>query len=134
MCVRGASALDELLAEYPDARLTLQVVWEPVLTTDFAPPLTRVLGRLKDRRVIQYWDPDRLLSEDMVRSVNENPRRFGREETLPPDYVAWDVVAVFRREAKWERDLPTPAHYAGPVVQSIDGVRKAIEEQLAASF
>ena len=112
----------------------VQIVWEPVLATDFAAPLTRVLGRLKDPRVIQYWDPDRLLSGDMVRSVNENPRRFGREEALPPDFVAWDVVAVFGREARWERDLPTPVHYGGPVVHSIDGVRKAIEEQLAAPF
>lgn len=132
MCVEGASALDQLLAEFPGARLRVQVVWEPVLKTDIAPPLTGVLGRLRDRRVTQYWDPGRVVSTDLVRSVNENPARYGREESLPPGFIAWDVVAVFARSARWERDLPVPVHYDDPVVHAIDETRKAITEALAA--
>jgi len=130
--VRGASALDQLLAEFPEARLRVQVVWEPVLKSDIAAPLTRVLGLLKDRRVTQYWDPDRVVSTDLVRSVNGAPSRYGREEALPPDFIAWDVVAVFSSTAKWESDLPTPVHYDGPVVHAIDATRKAITDALAA--
>jgi hypothetical protein len=129
--VRGASALDELLAEFPDAKLRVQVVWEPVLKTDIGAPVSRVLGQLEDRRVTQYWDPRRVISSDFIRSVNENPKNYGREEQLPPDFIAWDVVAVFGKSAHWERDLPTPAHYDGPVVHAIDSTRQAIAEQLA---
>ena len=129
--MRGASALDELLAEFPDAKLRVQVVWEPVLKTDIGAPVSRVLGLLEDRRVTQYWDPGRVISTDLIRSVNENPKKYGLEEQLPPDFIAWDVVAVFANSAHWERDLPTPAHYDGPVVQAIESTRKAIADELA---
>ena len=131
MCVRGASALNDLLAEFPDAKLRVQIVWEPVLKTDIAAPVSRVLRLLDDRRVRQYWDPGHVVSSDLTRSVNENPNRYGREESLPPDFVAWDVVAVFRKSAHWDRDLPPPQHYDGPVVQAIGSTRTAIAEQLA---
>lgn len=131
--MRGASALDRLLAEFPDAPLQVQVVWEPVLKSDIAAPLSGVLAMLTDRRVTQYWDPGRIISADLVRSVNETPARYGFEETLPPGFVAWDVVAVFARSTHWERDLPVPLHYDGPVVNAIDGTRKAISELLTAT-
>jgi hypothetical protein len=108
------------------------VVWEPVLKSDIAAPLSGVLAQFSDRRVTQYWDPGRLISADLVRSVNETPARYGFEESLPPGFVAWDVVAVFARSARWEGDLPVPLHYDGPVVQAIDATRKAITEALAA--
>jgi len=126
--VRGASALDELLAEFPDAALRVQVVWEPVLPTDIAPPLTRTLRLLDDRRVTQYWDPELTLSDDIVRSVNRDPGRYGFEEALPPGFVAWDVVAVFARSERWTTDLPVPAYYGGPVADAdvLEATRKAI--------
>lgn len=128
--MRGASALDVMLGEFPNAKLSVQVVWEPVLKTDIGAPVSRVLGLLQDRRVTQYWDPGHVVSSDLVRSVNENPKNYGREEPLPPEFIAWDVVAVFGTSAEWVRDLPTPAHYDGPVVQAIDSTRLAIAEQL----
>lgn len=133
MCVRGASVLNELLAEFPDAQLRVQVVWEPVLKTDIAPPVTRVLGLLSDRRVAQYWDPNRVVSADLVRSVNEDPARYRRDDRLPPGFVSWDVVAVFTKSAHWERDLPVPIYYGGPVRDVIDGSRQAIANALAAA-
>jgi hypothetical protein len=120
-----------LLGEFPNAKLRVLIVWEPVLKSDIAAPLSRVLGRLEDRRVTQYWDPGRVISSDLIRSVNEDPKRYGRDEPLPPDFIAWDVVAVFATSAHWGRNLPVPVHYGGPVVDAIDGTRKAIAEQLA---
>jgi hypothetical protein len=38
------------------------VVWEPVLTTDFAAPSTTSLGRIPDVRASQYWDRKPALS------------------------------------------------------------------------
>lgn len=126
MCVRGASALNRLLRDFPDADLVVQVVWEPVLATDVAPPLSRVLGLMDDRRVTQHWDPARVLSADLVRAVNAFPERYGFEEPLSPDFVAWDVVAVFGPGARWERDVPVPAYYGGPVADVIEPTRNAI--------
>ena len=128
--MRGASALDRLLAEFPEAHLQVQVVWEPVLKSDIAAPLSGVLASLKDRRVVQYWDPGRVISADLVRCVNETPARYGFEEALPPGFVAWDVVAVFPKSVRWERDLPVPLQYDGPVVNAVDVTRKAIAEAL----
>lgn len=131
MCVRGASALNGLLAEFPDAQLRIQVVWEPVLKSDIAAPLTRVLGLLHDRRVTQYWDPNRVVSADLVRSVNTEPTRYRRKDRLPPGFIAWDVIAVFAKSAHWEHDLPVPDYYGGPVRESIDDSRHAITVALA---
>jgi len=119
-----------MLGEFPDRSLSVQVVWLPVLKSDVAPPLTGVLGLIKDPRVRQYWDPDRALSRDLVRSVNDAPARYGLDEALPPGFVAWDVVAVFGGSARWERDLPPPARYGGPVVREIDETRRAVEDAL----
>jgi hypothetical protein len=131
MCVRGASALNELLAEFPDARVQVQVVWEPVLKTDIAAPLTKVLGLLDDHRVSQYWDPNRVVSEDLVRAVNAHPSRYRLEEALPPGFIAWDAVAVFGTDARWESELPVPAYYGGPVAHVTEETRESIAEQVA---
>ena len=130
--MRGASALDELLAEFPDAPLHVQVVWEPVLATDIAPPLTRVLRRIDDPRVIQYWDPHRVVSAELVRAGNADPARYGLDGPFPPGFIAWDLVAVFDPGARWERDPPVPVSYGGPVVDAIADARSAIAEALAA--
>ena len=129
--MRGASALDHLLAEFNEADLSVFIIWEPVLKTDIAAPLTSVLSLLGDRRVAQFWDPDRVVSADFVRSANTNPARYGLDEPLPPDFVAWDIVAVFAKSARWEHDLPIPDYYGGPVTDSMDAARIAIRNALA---
>ena len=96
-------------------------------------PLTRVLGLLHDRRVAQYWDPGRIVSGDMVRAVNEEPSRYGREDKLPAGFIAWDMVAVFSSSASWHENLPVPTHYGGPVVNAIDETRTAIRDELSAA-
>ena len=104
-----------------------------VLKSDIAAPVNGVLALLTDRRVTQYWDPGRVISADLVRCVNETPARYGFEEALPPGFIAWDVVAVFPKSAQWERDLPVPARYDGPVVGAIDVTRTTIAELLKAT-
>lgn len=129
--MRGASALQDLLAEFPEAELRVQIVWEPVLLSDIAPPRTGVLGRISDPRVTQYWDPGRVLSADLVRAVNTNPARYRLDEPLPSGFIAWDVVSVYGRAARWDGDPPVPLHYDGPVVEAIDATREAIRSALA---
>ncbi len=131
--MRGASALDHLLAEFPEAALRVQVVWEPVIVSDVAAPLSQVLGLVADRRVTQYWDPELVLSDDFVRAVHDDPARYGFDEPLPPGFIAWDVVGVFGRSARWEREPPVLVLSSGPVVEVIDATRIAIAEELAAA-
>ena len=128
--MRGASALNRLLTGLPDAEIQVQVVWEPVLRTDVAAPLSGVLGLLKDRRVLQYWDPDLRLSGDLVRAANHDPARYGLEEPFPPEFVAWDLVAVFGRTARWDGDLPAPLYYGGPVADVIEETKKGLSAAL----
>ena len=113
--MRGASAIGDLLQEFPGAPLRAFVVWEPVLPSDLAPPLSSVLARIPDGRTRQYWDADRALSADILRAVNADPPRYGFEGPLPAEFVVWDVVAVFGPGARWEADLPVPEYYDGPV-------------------
>lgn len=74
------------------------MVWEPVLETDSGPPVPRL--RLHDDRAIQFWDSERIVSTDLVRTVNADPARYGLDAEFPPDFVVWDVAAVFPRSAR----------------------------------
>lgn len=128
--MRGASALDGLLAEFEGAPVRVLVVWEPVLKTDVVGPRNRTLGLVDDPRVAQFWDPGLVVSKDLVRSANTDPTRYGLGEPFPDDFIAWDLVAVFRPGASWRADLPVPEYYSGPVVDAIDEAREAIRRSL----
>jgi len=127
VCLRGASALQRAIDEYPSETLSVLVVWEPVLSTDIAPPTTATLGLVHDSRAVQYWDAGRTLSADLVRSMIANPERYGVEaHDVTPDTIVWDAVAVFPAGARWERDLPVPAFMDFPVVEAADGLRASL--------
>lgn len=111
--------------------MQIHVVWEPVLFTDVSEPVSKVLGLLDDPRIVQYWDAGLVVSADIVRAVNENPPLYGRDEPLPPDFIAWDVVAIFDPSAQWQRNLPPPAYYGGPVEDVLPETRKALVDALA---
>ncbi len=106
--------------------MRLFVVWEPVIATDLAPPTTGTLARIHDRRASQYWDHDRALSADIVRSVMAAPGRYGLTEELYADSIVWDTVAVFPPELRWEREFPVPSYFGVPVVSSVRGLGDAL--------
>jgi hypothetical protein len=105
------------------------VVWEPVIATDFAPPTTGTLTRVRDRRAAQYWDHDRALSAEIVRSVLTDPDRYGLEEKLESNSIVWDTVAVFPPEVRWEGEFPVPAYYGFPVVNAARGLGDALDHE-----
>jgi len=129
--VRGASALQPLLDALPGARVRALVVWEPVIWSDVAPPTSSVLALVRDARAIQYWDVDRALSRDIVRAVNAAPARYGFDAPLDEKFIVWDVVAVFPPGAVWERDLPVPVFYDGPVAYRTEPLERAVSRALA---
>ncbi len=126
--MRGASALQDLLRKSPDAGLRAFVVWEPVLWSDLTPPLTKVLARVSDGRVAQFWDPGRLLSADLVQALRARP---GEAHDDPDDDdIVWDCVAIYPPGARWEEALPAPAYIDCPVVRVIEEVQRRLSTPL----
>lgn len=116
MCLRGASAFQELLEEQPASDVRVFVIWEPVLPSDLFAPSTSSLNRISDARVSQYWDKPRVVS----RSMGETNH----------DSIVWDIVAVYERGKLWEQAPPKPAYSGGAVIDVIDETRKAIKREL----
>ena len=114
--MRGASALEDLLRRTPDPVLAAFVVWEPVIWSDLAPPLTGVLGRVSDRRAAQFWDAERLVSAELRRAI-------GADEDVS---VVWDCVAIYPSGSRWDDRLPAPAFIDCPVVEAIDQVGRRL--------
>jgi hypothetical protein len=114
--VRGASALQDLLTRTPDPALAAFVVWEPVIWSDLAPPLTGVLGRVSDRRAAQIWDRELLVSAEVRRAI-------GADEDVS---VVWDCVAVYPPGTRWDDRLPAPVFIDCPVVEAIDEVGRRL--------
>ena len=111
--MRGASALEALLETQSDPRLRVFVIWEPVLASDLSAPSTVALRRIRDSRVRQYWDRNRVLS----RALGEHDRPS----------VVWDYIAVYKPEQIWTAAPPQPEFTGRPVVRFIDGTRKVLE-------
>ena len=100
--------MQKILEQYPGGRLRVILVWEPVVSTDIAPPTTHALRRLSDPRASQLWDRELSLSRSMRGADDE---------------VVWDYVAAFPAEVRWQDDLPAPAFESSPVVSAIEGLQ-----------
>jgi len=123
--VRGASALQKLLREVPESRLSVLIVWEPVILSDQGPPLSSTLSLVSDGRAAQFWDESRSLSRSMVRSAIEAPSPSAPGDSIRPDTIVWDFVAVFAPGAIWGPS-PRPLFHGGPVVDVIEEVRASL--------
>jgi len=122
--VRGASALEDVLADHPAQRVQVFLVWEPVLWSDVAPPRDSVLALLRDANARQYWDPEKLFSSAWVASTQADPAAWRLEEGLTADNVVWDVVALYPAGSRWEEHLPVPQFVGYPVVEAIGDLRR----------
>jgi len=121
--LQGASAIQEYLEENPGAPVSVFVVWEPVLFSDWIGPTSGTLRRLHDRRGSQLWDRGRLLSSLIHESVRADSNN-GFARCSEPGHVVWDVVAVFPPGGRWESRMPSPSYCDGAVVGIMDGFRK----------
>ncbi len=117
--MRGASALQGALDGFPDAKLAVLVVWEPVIVTDLGPPGTRTLARVNDARARQFWDPDLSLSAAMLADARRRPDLFPEISEIDDEAVVWDVVATWPPGVRWESAMPPPAWHGFPVVDAL---------------
>ena len=102
-----------MLSRHPDAPVTVFVVWEPILITDWSAPGPSALNRLTDPRVTQFWDPNHLVALRLAadaRPPQPEPACCNRRGFL------WDLAAVYPRQAVWDERLPSATLFNGPVV------------------
>jgi hypothetical protein len=107
----------------PAADVRVLAVWEPVLWSDLAPPLSVVLSQIQDTRVSQYWDPHRALSEAIVRADKAGQVEFPCGEAIPADAPVWDFVAIYPPGVRWDASPPAPVYCGYPVLNEMDQVR-----------
>jgi hypothetical protein len=100
-CLRGASAVADVLKAHPGAPVRVLVVWEPVLPTDWGTPSPSLTSFIADGRTVQFWDRGRKLSamlggtDAVARLASETKIDFGMKG------VIWDVALVYGPGARW---------------------------------
>lgn len=88
-------------------------MWEPILPTDWSPPTTFALGRIRDQRAQQYWDPDHLVAKKLA-ADRRAPQP--EEECCERSGILWDLVAIYPKGAIWNDRIPVAVLFNGPVV------------------
>lgn len=112
---------------YPDKKVRVLVVWEPILASDWRKPSRSTLARIADRRASQFWDPNHLVAEELARIAKQRP-----DQPMPECCVRkrfhWDEVAFYAPHARWG-DGPRPVYWNGPVYRIAPALEKALNEQ-----
>ena len=104
-------------------KVTVFAVWQPMLPTDVAAPMSRTLARLSDPRVRQYWDPDHLLAKQLkadARPPQTEPECCTRQGIL------WDLMGIYPTGEQWTDKIPVASFFNGTVVDVVDGLNKAL--------
>jgi hypothetical protein len=114
--LRGASATEELLKREKAVNLTVLVVWEHILASDWSRPTRPVLARISDPRVEQFWDKNHLIAKQLDQQLSTSqPKCCRHAGTL------WDVVALYPQGVQWGGSQPV----------FIDGAVVKVEAELA---
>jgi hypothetical protein len=85
-----------VLQAIPDPRLTVYVVWEPVLPKDNAEQAKATSSLFSDPRLVQFWAPSLAAGQQFASVV-------GTHGT-----PVWDLFMVFPGDAKWQESPPAP--------------------------
>ena len=127
-CDTGSAALQKMLSTL-DGPVTLLAVWEPIFDADPA-PTPKLFGNITDRRVLQLWDPDHIISDEMRASELAHPGSppQARTRTSSVDSgIMYDTVAIFPAGARWDATLPAP----GYLEVGLEAILLQVHERLA---
>jgi hypothetical protein len=102
---------EQILERYPDADLSVYVVWLPVLAQDSRFEVDELVV---DPRATHYWDNDQVVSGALSRA-------FGSGGGL-----VWDAFFVFGPDATWDDDPPSPLGSGAPVVDGIGNLESTL--------
>jgi hypothetical protein len=90
--------------------LTVFVIWEPILFSDWGRPTRAVLARISDSRALQYWDKDHAVAQQLDTQLSARQPSCCRRNG-----VLWDVVALYPNGAQWGG--LEPVYIDGPVAK-----------------
>jgi hypothetical protein len=129
-CLNGASLIEKVLADSATAPVRVIVVWMRVVHSDRAvtAPNSLVLARIMDRRAIQFWDPDRMLSRRMVAELPRDTMYAMADTTGGSMPVIWDIVAMWRPGVTWTDRIPSPDFQGHPIADVMEPFRRRFGE------
>lgn len=104
--------------------MSVLVVWEPILVTDWRRPSGITLGRIPDRRARQFWDPNRLVAQQLARMVQQKPGEPHPDCCMSKGFH-WDEAILYPPHARWS-DGPEPVFWNGPVYRITASLDKAL--------
>ncbi|HEY6324506.1 MAG TPA: hypothetical protein VJA16_23415 [Thermoanaerobaculia bacterium] len=92
--------------------------------SDWTPPSQSALARIPDRRARQFWDPQHLVSRDLVRAAQRRPALPGPSCCLH-DGLHWDEAILYSPGSHWQ-EAPAPAFWDGAVAEIIPRLEQAL--------
>lgn len=91
------------------------VVWEPILPTDWERPTTAVLARIHIPGVVQFWDHEHLVAQEISRQFASDPGS-PKPHCCTSRGNLWDFAALYAQGSEWRDAAPKPVYRDGPVV------------------
>jgi hypothetical protein len=114
-----------MLEKIHSSGLRVLVVWEPILPTDWAPPTTAALGRIHEGGVIQFWDKNHLVSNEIRRELDADPKGPKPSCCTAGDNL-WDLAVLYPKQVHWNGAAPKPLFAEGPVVRAQPALRRIL--------
>jgi hypothetical protein len=114
------------LARHTDRKMRVLVVWEPILATDWRPPSGRTLGRIRDGRVRQFWDPKHVVSSELNDHATRTPPQTKPHCCIQKGFY-WDEAILFPAGEHW-KDAPASVFWNGPVVRIVSSLESSLSE------
>jgi hypothetical protein len=91
-----------MLEQFPDADISVSLVWIDMLSSDNVDAARPMAASLADRRVTHFHDP---------RPERHAGRAFGKDIMRFGSMAAWDVYLFYAPGLIWEADLPPPTEW-----------------------
>lgn len=86
--------MQEIFEENQSKILHGAIVWTPMLMTDNVYAANEREARFSDPRVVQFWDPDRIIGQLLSKTLKLRA------------LIAWDMYLVYPPEHPWDAELP----------------------------
>ena len=115
--------MERFIAQRPEKKLAVLVVWEPILPTDWTSPSKSSLARISDSRARQFWDPHHLVSQEV--KITAEKHSSPEPNCCFDKGFYWDEVILYAPHSRWN-DEPAPVLWNGPVVKATSLLENAL--------
>jgi hypothetical protein len=86
-----------------------------MLPTDWSKPSGFVMARISDSRVVQFWDKDHLIAQELRQQLSSSQICCQRNG------IIWDVAALYPNNVQWDS---APVFFGGAVLDVAGNVRQ----------